>query len=99
MKKTHVNINIIFISIAFTITCSCVNTAKTAYFNNLGDSILQSPDSLVPTIHKNDLLSISVGSSNPEASKIFNDPNLTTTISSNANGLTQQTIGYLVASD
>ena len=78
---------------------SCVNTRKTTYFNDLGDTRIQSPAPTVPIIHKNDLLSISVSSSNPDASKIFNDPNLSSTTTSTATGTTQQMVGYLVTND
>jgi polysaccharide export outer membrane protein len=78
---------------------SCVNTRETTYFNDLGDTRLQAPGAAVPVIHKNDLLSISVSSTNAEASKLFNDPNLLSTTTSTANGSTQQMIGYLVTED
>ncbi len=78
---------------------SCVNTKKTTYFNDLGDSRIKSASASVPVIHKNDLLSISVNSSNPDASKIFNDPNLSNTTTSTANGSTTQMVGYLVTDE
>jgi polysaccharide biosynthesis/export protein len=86
--------------LALCLLCSsCIDTKKTTYFNGLGDSRIPSPAATVPTIHKNDLLSISVSSSNPDASKLFNDPNLSNTITSTANGTTQQMVGYLVTDD
>lgn len=78
---------------------SCIDTKKTTYFNGVGDSRIPSPEAAVPTIHRNDLLSISVSSSNPDASKLFNDPNLSNTTTSTANGTTQQMVGYLVTDD
>ena len=58
---------------------ACVNTQKAIYFNGLKDGTITSqtpvPESL---IQKNDLLSISVSSLNPEASAIFNSPNIST---------------------
>ena len=81
------------------ISTSCINTRKTTYFNDLGDTRIQSPAPSVPIIHKNDLLSISVNSSNPDASKIFNDPNLSNTTTSTATGSTTQMVGYLVTDE
>ena len=78
---------------------SCVNTRKTTYFNDLGDTHLEAPGAAVPVIHKNDLLSISVSSTNADASKLFNEPNLLSTTTSTANGSTQQMVGYLVTED
>jgi len=78
---------------------ACVNTRKTTYFNDLGDTHIDAPGAAVPLIHKNDLLSISVSSTNAEASKLFNDPNLLSTTTSTANGTAQQMVGYLVTED
>ena len=78
---------------------SCVDTRKITYFNGLNDTRIQSPALEVPIIHKNDLLSISVSSSNPDASKLFNDPNLSNTTTPTANGSTTQMVGYLVTED
>ena len=72
---------------------ACVNTRKTTYFNDLGDTHIDAPRAAVPLIHKNDLLSISVSSTNAEASKLFNDPNLLSTTTSTANGTAQQMVG------
>ena len=57
------------------INTSCVNTRKAVYFNNIQDaSIPTAVGSLEPVIQKNDLLSITVSSLNPEANRIFNAP-------------------------
>jgi polysaccharide export outer membrane protein len=79
-------------------TASCVNTRKAIYFNGLNDGIITS-NTLVPetVIEKNDLLSISVTSLSPEASAIFNPPNVNTY---NQNGsATNSLLGYLVSTD
>lgn len=86
------------LALSFMVT-SCIDTKKTTYFNGVGDDQLKSAEAIIPTIHKNDLLSISVSSSNPEASKIFNEPNLLYTTSSTASGSTTQMVGYLVNED
>jgi len=75
---------------------SCIDMKKITYFNDLHDSELKSPEAAVPLIHKNDILSISVSSLNPDASAIFNAPNLHPTASSTAIGATSQLVGYLV---
>jgi polysaccharide export outer membrane protein len=73
---------------------SCVNTRKATYFNDLKDTTLRSqlvvPESV---IQKNDIISISVSSLNPEASSIYNTPNVTP----GPNGV--QFNGYLVNND
>jgi polysaccharide biosynthesis/export protein len=80
---------------ALILNVSCGSVQNAAYFSHLTDTTLQSdtplPESLV---QKNDILSITVNSLNPEASFIFNSPNVTTTSRNDA-----QTTGYLVNSD
>jgi polysaccharide biosynthesis/export protein len=87
-----------FMSIMLLIS-ACVNTKKTTYFNDVGNTHIDAPESIVPLIHRNDLLSISVSSSNAEASKLFNEPNFSATVTSTNNGSTQQMVGYLVTED
>lgn len=56
---------------------SCVNTQKVTYFNNIEDGVIPSSVmNLEPVVQKGDILSITVSSLNPEASVIFNAPNL-----------------------
>ncbi|HXB43253.1 MAG TPA: polysaccharide biosynthesis/export family protein [Puia sp.] len=69
---------------------------KVTYFNDLKDGEINSPEEIVPLIHKNDILSISISSSNPEASAVFNAPNLLPTSSSTVIGAPSQLVGYLV---
>jgi polysaccharide export outer membrane protein len=78
---------------------SCIDTKKTTYFNDLGSTHIAAPEAAVPVIHKNDLLSISVSSTNAEASKLFNESNFTATVTSTTNGSTQQMVGYLITDD
>ena len=78
---------------------SCVDKKKTACFNNLQDSVIKFSDKVIPVIHKNDLLSISVSSLNSEASTIFNAPSPPATLTTTATGSTYQTVGYLVNED
>ncbi|NEM97746.1 polysaccharide export protein [Pontibacter sp. BT327] len=56
-------------------------------------------NSLDPVIQKNDLLSISISSLNPEASLVFNMPNLTATQAPTVAGNVTQASGYLVDQD
>src|SRR5882724_242482 len=84
---------ILSVSIVFS---SCVDMRKTTYFNNLQDGEIMSAPAGTPLITKNDILSISVSSLNPEASAIFNAPNLLPTASSTVLGAPSQLVGYLV---
>ena len=71
---------------------SCVSTQKSTYFYNAQDTMFLSKlDDMEPPIQKNDILSISISSLNPEASAIFNSTN---NFSTNTTGS-----GYLVNSD
>jgi polysaccharide export outer membrane protein len=78
------------------ILSSCVDMKKTTYFNDLQDGEIASAPAAVPLIHKNDILSISVSSLNPEASAVFNAPNLLPTATSTVIGAPSQLVGYLV---
>ena len=81
---------------------SCANPKKVTYFNNLGEGVI--PSSIVnlePIIQKSDILSINVTSPNPEATVMFNAPNvLAAGTSSNAGpGLIGPSAGYLVSQE
>jgi polysaccharide export outer membrane protein len=79
---------------------SCSNTSKLVYFNTTQSTFPGTSQAMEPLIQKNDLLSITVSSLNPEASAIFNAPNIaasgihTTTTIGNATP-----VGYLVNQD
>ncbi|MCW5517995.1 polysaccharide biosynthesis/export family protein [Muriicola sp. Z0-33] len=76
---------------------SCINTRKVTYFNDVGeDRFLDQFENLEPVLQKNDILSISVSSLNPEAAEIFNVSNLTATQSFSSEGITTQASGYLI---
>ena len=83
------------------ILTSCADTRKFTYLNNIEDGVI--PSSVVnlePIIQKSDILSITVSSLNPEASIIFNAPNLSTSSSSAAGaGNIAPSSGYLVNQD
>jgi polysaccharide export outer membrane protein len=76
---------------------SCVNPRKAIYFNDLKDSTLFSdvepPEHI---IRKNDLLSITVNSQNPDASRMFNLSNETKVRASTPSGDVVEPAGYLV---
>lgn len=81
---------------------SCADTKKVTYFNNLGEGVI--PSSIVnlePVIQKSDILSITVTSPNPEATVMFNAPNLAMTqMNTNATaGNIAPSSGYLVSQD
>lgn len=88
---------VLFFAITFS---SCVHTKEAAYFNDLGDStLIPSKAGLEPTIQKKDILSISVSSLSPEATVLFNMPNLPSTPGAAATTKGPQTAGYLVSDD
>lgn len=79
---------------------SCADTKKIAYFSDVADSAyVKSKSGLEPVIQKKDILSISVSSLNPDASIIFNEPNLPITPNANTTTTSPQTAGYLVNDD
>lgn len=79
---------------------SCVNTKGAVYFNNLQESEFTSQaERLEPVVQRGDLLSISVSSLNPDASIVFNSPNVLVTQASTASGSITQASGYLVDED
>ncbi|MDO6431483.1 polysaccharide biosynthesis/export family protein [Flavitalea sp. BT771] len=87
---------------------SCVNSRKAIYFNNIQDTTVNSSlTNTEPVIQTNDLLNISVTSLNPEATMVFNTPNITTPVSATSTGTTpaaggygaSQLMGYLVNAD
>jgi polysaccharide biosynthesis/export protein len=79
---------------------ACVNTKKVAYFNNIQDTEIKTAImDFEPLIQKNDILSISVSSLNPEASKIFNAPNVTEAEGVDLTGRAMNISGYLVNQD
>jgi hypothetical protein len=64
---------ILYISLIMLINASCVNTRNAVYFNSIGKASFNSPSgNPEPVIQKNDLLSITVSSLNPEANRTFN---------------------------
>ena len=96
------NFNYSLLCLIFIISClySCVSAKKATYFYGTEATEFKTEmESLEPTIQKNDLLSISISSLNPDASKIFNTPNVSATQTSTATGTTSQASGYLVDQD
>lgn len=81
---------------------SCTNSKKLTYFNDQADAVIATTTTTTPSIiRNNDLLSISVSSLNPEATAIFNTPNVTMSGNTPAanSGAIVQTTGYLVNVD
>ena len=98
--------NLAFILLSALILSSCANTQKVVYFRNLQDSIINNPVVLESPIQKNDILSISVSSLNPEASALFNMANVPSSASlgsnsnsggSSSSSISAQGAGYLVS--
>lgn len=81
---------------------SCVNTKKVTYFNSISEGVIPSSiTNLEPIIQKSDILSINVSSPNPDATAIYNAPNmmtLSTTLTSGAGNIAPAS-GYLVNQD
>src|SRR4051794_21353694 len=79
---------------------SCVNTQKATYFNLGKDTQIPStvavPEAIV---QPNDILGISVSSLNPDASAVFNSPNISYASATTSSGSTLQSSGYLVNSN
>ncbi|MCX2740974.1 polysaccharide biosynthesis/export family protein [Pontibacter anaerobius] len=100
MISTPLRKHIMYILITLCILTftSCTNTKDAIYFSQIGNveySEFQAED-LEPVIQKNDLLSISVSSINPEATKIFNIHNLALNNSYSTANSTGTAAGYLV---
>jgi len=80
---------------------ACVNPREVTNFNDLTDgSIPSSTINLEPIVTKGDILSITVTSPNPEATEMFNAPNLSVSgMSTAAAGNISPSSGYLVNQD
>ena len=92
---------LILVAMAAIIFCSsCVNTKKAVYFDDIQDSelVVVTPE-LEPVIKPNDILNITVSSLNPEATELFNRPNLPTVMYSAVTTTTTQASGFLVDLD
>jgi polysaccharide biosynthesis/export protein len=80
---------------------SCADTKRVTYFNNLGEGVI--PSSIInlePVIQKSDILSITVTSPNPEATQMFNAPNMASSSNMSAGpGNIAPSSGYLVSQD
>lgn len=89
--------NFFLIIVLVFIFTSCVNLKKATNFYEVPDSEFQLRDTnLEPIISKNDLLSISVTSLNPEATEVFNASNAPVTQNWMANRTASEAAGYLV---
>ena len=79
---------------------SCTSTRNAVYFSGQGDTTLMTQlQSLEYPIQSNDLLSISVSSLNPDASLVFNSPNVSNINYTPSTGGSIQSSGYLVNPD
>jgi polysaccharide export outer membrane protein len=80
---------------------SCGSVKNVKYFDNLQDSVIRRQTEMIdPAINKNDILSIAVTSLNPEASAMFNMPNLPGgTAFGSGNSSLGNTAGYIVTED
>ncbi|EMR02569.1 polysaccharide biosynthesis/export family protein [Cesiribacter andamanensis] len=79
---------------------ACVSNKEALYFPNVDDAARFEPVGAPEhIIRKDDLLSITVSSSNPEASQIFNLPNTSNAEGRTQTGEVQRPAGYLVRAD
>ena len=79
---------------------SCVDVKKVTYFPDLGEGVIPSSAiNLEPVINKSDILSISVTSPNPDATVMFNAPNMAATQTNAAAGNIAPSSGYLVSQE
>lgn len=79
---------------------SCVDTRQVTYFPDIADGVIPSSiQNLEPVISKSDILSISVTSPNPEATVMFNAPNMAANQTTAAAGNIAPSSGYLVGQD
>jgi polysaccharide export outer membrane protein len=80
---------------------SCADTRKLVYFNDADQSTYTgSVSTMEPAIQKNDLLSITVNSLNPDASAVFNAPNISAAGLNTTTAIgTSAPVGYLVNQD
>jgi polysaccharide export outer membrane protein len=97
-RKTYV---LFLVLGSFLILGGCVNARQIRYFENLGEGVI--PSSIVnlePVINKSDILSITVSSPNPQATEMFNAPNMAATHPTGiAAGNISPSSGYLVSQE
>lgn len=102
-KKLLVNKYLVLfclISGSLFLASSCVETKKVVYFNNIADTTIRpAMADLEPIIQRSDLLSIYVSSLNPEATLVFNTPNMPAPTSTSSTSSTSASIGYLVSQE
>ena len=91
---------VLFLIFGSLIFGSCADTKKITYFPELGEGLIPSSAvNLEPVINKGDILSISVTSPNPEATVMFNAPNMAANQTTAAAGNISPSSGYLVNQD
>ena len=98
MYKIKYDCLILAVAIFFS---GCATTKQAVYFNAIQDTQLDITTAEVePLIKPNDILSIAVSSLNPEASNVFNAPNLPASpVYMQNTPTTTQSTGYLVGLD
>ena len=91
---------LVFISLLVISSTSCLETKNISYFNNAVDTTYaENIEDREIIIEPNDILSISIGSLNAEASAVFNTSNNYVISASTASGSNTQMSGYLVNTD
>ena len=79
LKTIKIILLLLFVLPSMLIT-GCIDTKNVAYFNTVNETTIASKTAVPESIiQKNDLLSITVSSLNPQATAIFNPANAATT--------------------
>ena len=95
--KYYIYSLLIFFTLTVFFFSSCATRKDATYFSTVHEKeYVEEAHNLEPVIQKNDLLSISVSSLNPEATEIFNVTNINFSRTSTATNSTSQSVGYLV---
>ncbi len=103
LLTTRNSIVYLFVLVSLFAFSSCVNMKKVRYFDQIQEGVTNSASiNLEPVIQKSDILSITVTSPNPEATAMFNAPNMVFSTATNtmaATGNIAPSYGYLVNQD
>jgi len=100
MRLPRVLLSILVLMVIYLTSCTTTSQITTTYFSETADTMIMLSKSEIPEpiIQKNDILSIYISSLNPEASAVFNAPNILATSTTTTTGSTSAG-GYLVNID
>ncbi len=100
MRLPRVLFSVLVLMGIYLTSCTTTSQITTTYFSETTDTMIMLSKTEIPEpiIQKNDILSIYISSLNPEASAVFNAPNILATSTSTTTGSTSAG-GYLVNTD